>query len=412
MVRNGPEVAVIGAGPYGLAVAAHLKARGVATQTFGEPMSFWRRHMPKGMKLRSPLRATDISDPDAAFSLKAFVGRRDVALVEPLPIETFIDYGDWFQSRAVPDLDRRRIARVAVEGEGFTVVRADGEALRARRVVVAAGLAGHEHRPPVFAGAPPELVSHTSHHDDFTGFRDLRVAVIGRGQSACETAALLSEAGARAEILCRGPIRWLGGGASASGWRREIRRGLSERLAAPSAVGPFPLNWFAEAPALARRLPPDMRAAFNAATLRAAAAGWLRPRMEEVRVTSGVEILAAEARGGRMEVKFDRGGSAAFDRIILATGYRFDVASLRMLAPELRSAIARRAGSPILSASYETNVPGLHIVGAGAVSSLGPLMRFIAGTTFTARQVARAIVADREVARPSPRKSLEYDLTA
>jgi hypothetical protein len=134
--------------------------------------------------------------------------------------------------------------------------------------------------------------------------------------------------------------------------------------------------------------------------------------MEEVRVTSGVEIVATEARGGRMEVKFDRGGSAAFDRIILATGYRFDVASLRMLAPELRSAIARRAGSPILSASYETNVPGLHIVGAGAVSSLGPLMRFIAGTTFTARQVAGAIVADRQVARPSPRKSLEYDLTA
>jgi len=113
-----------------------------------------------------------------------------------------------------------------------------------------------------------------------------------------------------------------------------------------------------------------------------------------------------------MEVKFDRGGSAAFDRIILATGYSFDVASLRMLAPELRSAIARRAGSPVLSASFETSVPGLHIVGAGAVASLGPLMRFIAGTTFTARSVALAIARNREATRPSLRRPVEYDLTA
>src|SRR5271170_3744754 len=109
--RNGPEVVVIGAGPHGLAVAAHLRSRGVATHTLGESMSFWRRNMPKGMKLRSPLAATDISDPEKALSLEAWSAREGAALVEPLPIEAFIGYGEWFQTRAAPDLDRRVVAR-------------------------------------------------------------------------------------------------------------------------------------------------------------------------------------------------------------------------------------------------------------------------------------------------------------
>jgi len=406
--RNGADVAVIGAGPYGLAVSAHLRGRGVATHTFGEPMSFWRRHMPRGMKLRSPLAATDISDPDEALSLRAFRRSAGADLVEPLPIETFIAYGEWFQTRAVPDLDRRIVARVEAAANGFLVSPTEGEPLFARRVVVATGLEGHRFRPPAFAFAPTASVSHTCDHADFDAFRDKRVAVIGRGQSACETAALLSEAGARAEIICRGPIRWLGAG----GRGRPIRRKLSALARAPSAVGPFPLDWLVELPGLVRRLPADARAAFNAASLRAGAAGWLQPRFADVRVTSGVEVVDAAAEGEGIRVKFDRGGSAVFDRVVLATGYRFDVAGLGMLAPGLRSAIACRAGSPVLSAGFESSAPGLHFVGAGAVSSLGPLMRFIAGVSFTARSVARAIATSREAWRPIRQNRVEYDLTA
>src|SRR5271154_4023028 len=116
--RNGPEVVVIGAGPHGLAVAAHLRSRGVATHTLGESMSFWRRHMPKGMKLRSPLGATDISDPDKALSLETYVKSQGGALVEPLPIEEFIGYGEWFQARAVANLDRRTVARLEARANG------------------------------------------------------------------------------------------------------------------------------------------------------------------------------------------------------------------------------------------------------------------------------------------------------
>jgi cation diffusion facilitator CzcD-associated flavoprotein CzcO len=409
--RNGPEVVVIGAGPYGLAVAAHLKSRGVATLAFGEPMSFWRRHMPKGMKLRSPLAATDISDPENAHSLEAYSRSHGAPLAEPLPIEAFLDYGEWFQTRAVPDLDRRLVVRVEATGNGYLVAPAGGEPVFARRVVMAAGLANQQFRPPAFAGAAG-LVSHTSDHDGFDNFRGMRVAVIGRGQSACETAALLSEAGARAEIICRGPIHWLGAGRHAGGWRREMRGRLSSLLQAPSAVGPFPLSWLVEAPSLVGILPKDMRAAFNAASLRAGAAGWLRPRFGEVKIISDVEIVGAAAKGHGVEVKFAQGEPRVFDRVILATGYKFDVGRLGMLAPELRSAIACRAGSPVLSAGFESSARGLHFVGAAAVASLGPLMRFIAGTGFTGRRVAHSIAGTRLVTRPRLGGRVEYDMTA
>src|SRR5882724_7018861 len=101
------QVAVIGAGPYGLAVAAHLKAANISPRVFGEPMSFWRRHMPGGMKLRSPWVATHIADPGKRFSLDVFAGEHGLARQEQLPLERFVQYGEWFQRTAVPDLDRR-----------------------------------------------------------------------------------------------------------------------------------------------------------------------------------------------------------------------------------------------------------------------------------------------------------------
>jgi cation diffusion facilitator CzcD-associated flavoprotein CzcO len=406
-MSNDCEIAVIGAGPYGLSITAHLNARGIATHTFGEPMSFWRRNMPKGMKLRSPWRATNLSDPNKALSLDAYTKSQSIARVEPLPIEDFIGYGDWFQSHAVPDIDRRHVARVETAGNGFVVITRDGDRMAAKGIVIASGLEHHQIRPHAFAFAPAALVSHTCEHDDLGGFEGKRVAVVGRGQSACETAALLSEAGAEAEIICRGPIRWLGAGRHTAGWQQEIHANLSALLEAPSAIGRFPLSWAVEMPRFVRLFPQETREAFNAASLRAAAAGWLKPRFGGVRVTNGVEVVEATAKGARMELKFDDGRMDAFDHVALATGYKFDVARLRMLAPELRASILCRGASPVLSSGFESSVPGLFFAGASAVASFGPLMRFIAGTPFAARGVTRGIIAKRRSA-PLPYRRVEY----
>ena len=403
----GCEAAIVGAGPYGLAVAAHLKAQGVATRVFGEPLSFWRQHMPRRMKLRSPWGATSIADPDRALSLDAFCAMRGLPRIEPLPIETFLEYGEWVQLRAAPDLERRKISRIEAAGAGYRLLTEDGEAIPARRVVIAMGLENQQFRPAVFAEAPAALVSHTSDHDGLSRFSGQRVAVIGRGQSACESAALLAEAGAAPELICRGPIRWFGRGASTSRWSAAKAR-LAPILTPPSAVGRFPLNWLAEAPGLSHRMPASVRAAFSAASLRAGVAGWVWPRFAEVRVRSGVEIAAWAERGGAIELKFGS-GAATFDHVLLATGYKIDIARLGVFERELLAAIAQREGSPILSRAFESSAPGLHFAGASAVASFGPLLRFIAGSGFAARAITRAFAPANRVARAKP-DALAYDL--
>jgi cation diffusion facilitator CzcD-associated flavoprotein CzcO len=56
------ETAIIGAGPYGLSIAAHFRSRGISFRVFGRPMDSWLRHMPKGMHLKSDGFASNLSD--------------------------------------------------------------------------------------------------------------------------------------------------------------------------------------------------------------------------------------------------------------------------------------------------------------------------------------------------------------
>ncbi|HEV2000087.1 MAG TPA: NAD(P)-binding domain-containing protein, partial [Xanthobacteraceae bacterium] len=208
-LRSSCHVAVIGAGPYGLSVAAHLKAANVDTRVFGDAMSFWRGNMPKGMRLRSPWCASHLADAKGEFSLDRYAASHGFAPTEQFPREDFVRYGEWFQRMAVPDLDPRKVARVDIAERGFHLRLEDGEVLNARRVVIAVGLANQSFKPSVFEQLPATLASHSSEHASFDAFRGRRVAVIGRGQSACESAVLLSEAGAEVELLSRGKVRWI-----------------------------------------------------------------------------------------------------------------------------------------------------------------------------------------------------------
>jgi hypothetical protein len=390
---NACEVAVIGAGPYGLSVAAHLRRAGISVHVFGDPMSFWRQHMPKGMLLRSPWRASHISDPAGALSLDAYAADP----VEPtarLPLERFVAYGLWFQQHAIPDADRRMVRRVAQSGDGFQLELADGDVFTADRVVVATGLAHQDYRPPAFHGLPANFVSHSCEHTDFTVLRGKQVAVIGRGQSACESAALLAEAGAEVDLLSRGEIHWLGGSNASAITSKGVLLQLGKALAAPSAVGPLPLSWLAELPTLIRHVPPELRAWFTTRCLRAGAAGWLKPRFDDVRCHSSRTILGAHVDRDRIVLKLDN-GTRSFDHVILGTGYRVDLTRLGIFAPRLLDSIARADGSPVLRSGLESSLPRLHFVGSYAVKSFGPLLRFVAGAPYAARAVTAAVIRSR-----------------
>jgi cation diffusion facilitator CzcD-associated flavoprotein CzcO len=392
--RDDCEVAIVGAGPYGLSLGAHLKSAGIETRIFGRPMSFWREHMPKGMKLRSPWAATHIVDPDNLLTLDAFSAAEDLGNPDPLPLEDFIRYGDWFQKTALPDLDTRQIARIEPGPGEFWLTIDDGSTARARRVVIAMGLANQEFRPAVFDGLPAELVSHAADHADLGKLAKQRVAIIGRGQSATESAAILNEAGAQVEIICRGGVHWLGAETSGNAHRRDIYWRMHKVLATKSGVGPFPLNWVNEQPDLIHRIPRNMRLWLNRRSLRAGAAGWVRDRLPGVAIDTGRTIRAARRHGERIMLELDN-GTCEFDHVLLATGYKIDVARFGILAPALLSALMTDEGSPVLGPGYQSSVPGLHFIGSSAVRSYGPLLRFVWGAGYAARNMTKFLYANR-----------------
>lgn len=391
-------VAVIGAGPYGLAVAAHLQDADVQTTVFGGAMDFWDGHMPAGMLLRSYWSASHIADANDALSLDAYEASSE-QIPRPIPVERFVSYGRWFAERTVPDIDPSRIDLLETDDDGFRLTAGDGTTAHADRVVIATGIAGFAQRPASFAGIPPELASHASDHADLSVFAGRRIAVIGGGQSALESAALLHEAGAQVEVLVRADeVRWLRYGTDSRlhAALHSERNPLKEVLFPPSDIGPPGINLLVDKPALFTRIPTrglQDRIAYRA--IRPAGSGWLRARLASVPITTSVAPVAATVTGPALRIDLSDGTVRTVDHALLATGYAPDVARIPFLAPSLLRRIRRIGTYPRLTSGSESSVRGLHFVGATAAMRFGPLMRFVAGTGFAARSVTQAVVSGR-----------------
>jgi NADPH-dependent 2,4-dienoyl-CoA reductase/sulfur reductase-like enzyme len=382
-------VAVLGAGPYGLSVAAHLREAGIEPVVFGEPMEFWRRHMPGRMLLRSSLRASHIADPRRELTLDAFYAQRGVSPPKPVPIEDFLDYAEWYRRGREIEPDRRRVAAVARNGNGFELTLEDGSQLGAERVVVATGLEPFPRVPAVFDGLPAGLVSHTSEHADLTQFRGRRVLVVGGGQSALESAALLAEAGARVEVVARAlTVHWLPWGAA--------HRQLRSLVYPPTDVGGRFSGWVAAAPDVFRRFSPSVQRHVHFRCVRPAGAGWLISRLEGVPLTTGLEVEAASPGGDQVHVELSDGSARAVDHVLLGTGFEVDVRRYPFLTPELVGDLATVEGHPRLGPGLESSVPGLHFVGAPATASFGPIMRFVVGTWYAAPTLTRRVLGRRQ----------------
>jgi cation diffusion facilitator CzcD-associated flavoprotein CzcO len=312
MAKSSTPAVVIGAGPYGLSAAAHLRGHGVPTRVFGDVMSSWRHHMPVGMKLKSPPHGSDLSAPAPGFGLADFSrasGQAPLTGHGVIPIELFVAYGQWFQERWVPDLEPEQVTHLDRAGGRFHVTLSSGEEFDAATVVMASGLNGYAHVPPELAAIAPDgpspdgLVSHTSQHPDLSVFRGQEVAVIGAGQSALESAALLHEAGAGAQVLVRGQARW---GIPPN----PPRQGIWHLI--PEANSPLGSTWriypFSHAPAAFRFLPVETRLRLVKRVLGPLGAWWLKDRVVgQLPVLDGHRIVAAQRAGLRGWPAGDRG---------------------------------------------------------------------------------------------------------
>src|SRR5215471_7095303 len=203
------NVAIIGAGPYGLSIAAHLRARGIEFRIFGRPMDSWLTQMPKGMRLKSEGFASSLYDPNLEFTLGAYCKREGLPYADlglPVPLETFTAYGLEFQKRFVPNLENKQVVSVRRSLYGFEVRLEQDELLDARRVIMAVGIGHFGYIPSVLAALSEEFVTHSSRHHRLENFQGKQVAIVGAGASALDLAALMHQAGASVQLIARKPV--------------------------------------------------------------------------------------------------------------------------------------------------------------------------------------------------------------
>lgn len=382
------ENIIIGAGPYGLSIAAHFRAANIAFEIIGKPMESWRSYMPLGMYLKSETFASNLSDPERRHTIERFCaahGRTYHHTDVPLSIADFLDYADWFRRQAVPAVRDATVTALRPVQNGFEVAFDDGDVVVARRVIVATGHRPYRHVPLALAGLDG-LVSHSSDHHDLSGFAGRSVTVVGCGQSGLETAALLSEQGADVRVLARrARIEW-----------NEVlpRELLYARLRYPeTGLG---RGWrslaYAEWPRAFAWLPARDRERIVATVLGPAGSCWLKDRMiGRVPILTVHEINAAVEDAGRLRLSVLSDHGAVHmdtDHVIAATGYKVDIGRLAFLDPVLRSHIKVFRGAPVLDSVFQSSVQNLYFVGIASAFSFGPVMRFVFGAKHPAAILA------------------------
>jgi thioredoxin reductase len=393
------DVAIIGAGPYGLSLAAHLAATDVKVRVFGQPMHFWRNNMPEGMVLKSEGFASKLWDPDGALTLKAYCAERGLPYKDsglPIPVETFCAYGEAFQKRFVPMLDERAVANLDRDTEGYLLRLQDGTSVTANRVVLATGIGSFPYTPPELAPIAGPLCSHSIEHHSLDRFIGQNVLIIGGGASGVELAGLMSAKGSRVTVVTRqdripfcNPPR---------------PRSLWEKLEAPeTGLG---TSWRSVACVAAPMLFYQMPQAFRHMVVRkhlGPAPGWTSRAEVERNVTVKLDssILRSNVCDGRARVVFTDSNGTPFaieaDHVIAATGFKVEMQRLGFISPRIMRRLVFEDNTPSLSRHFETSVRGLFAVGVMAANNFGPLLRFAYGAGFASRRLSR------HLARTAPR---------
>jgi FAD-dependent urate hydroxylase len=387
------DVAVVGAGPYGLSLAAHLKARGVDYRQFGMPMRLWRSAMPKGMFLKSQGFASNLSDPAGMHTLEAFckaTGRDYAHCGLPVPLADFVSYGQWFQSDLGLQVEEQVVTEIARRDGGFELTVGD-EQVAAKKVVVAIGVEHFAYTPDPLSELPAELCTHSSKHTDPVAFSGREVLIVGAGQSSLELAGLMHENAVAVQILARHEVTWAGDPDCTP------RPKLQPWKAPEGGLGGGWRLWFyANLPNVFRRLPSDVRVSKARNVLGPFGAVWLRDRVEgQVPILSNHSVAWAKPVDGRVRLGVGAPGKGIteleVDHVVAATGYRADLDRLTFLSEGLRSELRTVGLTPSVGQDYQSSARGLYFVGPVVAPSFGPVCRFVYGAGHAATTAAAGV---------------------
>jgi cation diffusion facilitator CzcD-associated flavoprotein CzcO len=366
----------VGAGPYGLAVAAQAQEREIDTLVVGIPLDFWTDRMPSGMYLRS---GTDWHlDASGVHTFEAFVEDRGLppAELDPIPINVFIEYATWFQTQKQLTLRDQFVSALEKRGAQFVAVLEDGSQIAAERVVAAPGCGYFAHVPEWAAELPTGLGSHSSDLVRFDEVAGQRVLIVGGRQSAYEWAALLGEHGVeRVDVVHRHDVPrfervswsfvddYMEATIRIPGWWRSLPPTDQDKISQKFwEVGRLTLEW------------------------------WLTPRLtgDRFHLWPNTQVVGTSTEPEATVVRLSNGERLSVDRVIFATGYKAELADV----PYLRSVISDievRDGFPALDEHFQSSIPGLYFPGFAASRDFGPFFGFTKGCPAAATLILEGI---------------------
>ncbi len=403
------NVVIIGSGPYGLGAARHLSRAGVDVAVFGQVMSFWQRYMPQGMLLRSSaIDGCDIGEQTGELTLASFSQATGKPILNPLPLADVRRVRKVVSGRGCP---RPRSTARGTRGTAGRRVRGPA---RGRRIRYGqAGCRRHRHRP-LRCGSGRSRGPRTG----------TRVALDrGRGPHRIHGQRCCRD---RRGAEC---VRIRGAAARARRKRRADRaragRSFLARQAAARALWPAELARVPTRGCRPTRHQPPHRAPPDLAEAAARHADRDRPSCDQARRggvarftpgrrpddTGTRSLFRRRSRSGRVRLELSDGSERIVDHVVAATGFKVDIAKYPFLAESLLRDVDTREGYPVLRSGFETSSPGLHFLGAPAAWSYGPLMRFVSGTWFASRTIARAIARQLTSVRIGRRRGLTVGLT-
>jgi thioredoxin reductase len=405
-MHNIIDVAIIGAGPYGLSLGAHLANAGIPFRIFGQTMESWKTKMPPGMLLKSYPWASNIYDPSSNLTLKQFYTDLGIPYHDStisVPLQTFISYGEAFQARLVPNVEHKMLVSLERSQNSFLAKFDDGDTVMARQVVIGVGVHPFKFIPSNLRGLPAELLSHSGEYGPLESFSGKEVAVLGSGASATDLAALLYKQGSKVSLIARTlelpfmPIpqdkkllfpmlRQL------ASPLKPIKRFLSPNSCIAST---WLLKVCANYPKIFHSLPQEVRLKIVKNELGPSGHWAIKDIVKEnVDLHLGSILDSVEPCKHKTDLKLiSCDGSKKniqADHLISATGYKIDLHQLSFL-DKLLPDIYVIDNAPVLSVDYESSIPGLYFMGPASANCFGPVTRFVCGAIHPAQRITRHI---------------------
>jgi lysine/ornithine N-monooxygenase len=367
-MKNHTELLIIGAGPYGLSLAAHVQNAGLDFTIVGKPLAFWKENMPRDMMLRSGLDWH--LDTQNEHTFKAFIEHKKLDLkdITPVPINVFLGYAHWFQQQKNIQVQENFVQQLNLKDQRYHALLDNGETITAKRAVLAIGFSGFQHVPETVINHLPEgRYDHTATLVEFDALDNKRVLIVGGRQSALEWAALIHEHGAREVHVSHRhdtpPLK-------ESNWSWVPK--MAMRTATDS--GWFQRQTEAEREEIAYRFWVEGRLKLEP---------WLGKRLDHptIKFWPNTEVTGADDKSdGSLNITLNQHQSLTIDHVVLATGYRVDLKNIPFLVQgNCLPQIKIDNGFPVLDEQFQSSLNGLYFTSFAATQDFGPFFGFTVG---------------------------------